>query len=387
MGNLPIKPNAVDTNSSLDKKTPLTRGLFRNTIFNIFGWIWPVGLAFFTVPYILRGLGTEAYGVFGLVSITAGYLGLLNSPMAFGNIRFMAEAYGRQDWIEFYKYVFAGLWVSLVLTGAGALVMILASGILARQVFKIPNELILDATRVFRLAAVSFFFNGITSVLQGIPSAQRKYGVLNIISVVVGTLNTIGIVVAIWLKWGLFGAVVAQLLSSLFAVFVFGILAFKLLSNSNSADIHIGPDWPTIKNLLKYSSYLFVSQVMSTIGLQLDKTLVGILFGASSVTFYTIPSKIIDQIPGLTGRFTIALYPLSAESNATGRLQELKELYVRMIRSILLLSSFIVTLIVAFSHYILALWVGNDIANKSSLLLSILALSTIWRGTGSVCYQ
>lgn len=366
---------------------PLTRGLARNTLFNLIGWILPVMLAFVSVPFILNGLGTERYGVFALVSIVAGYLGLLNGPLAFGNVRFMAEAYGRRDWLEFHKYVVAGLWMVGLLAGCGGIILFLSADFLAHSVFKIPDELEMTAATVFRIAAISFFLNGIAGALGGIPSAMRRYDAQNVISVTVGTLNTFAIVAAIWLGWGLYGAVIAQLCSSFLAVTAFAILAWWLLRSSPREKRSRTPDKVAVRRLFSYSTLLFGSQLMSTIGLQIDRTLAGVMLGASAVTFYTIPARITDQVPGLVGRLTTTLYPLSAEGVATGRILEVQKLYVRMVRLMLLVSAFIGSLVMLSAKDILTLWVGNDIAEHSWQILVLLAIGVIWRAPGTVAYQ
>ena len=386
----PVSPAEVSQGhaSLLGRDTePLTRGLARNTLFNLLGWIWPVTLAFVSVPYIVGGLGTEPYGIFAMVSIVAGYLGLLNGPLAFGNVRFMAEAYGRRDWREFHEYVVAGLWMTGALAGLGAVILFLSADFLARSVFKIPDELEVMAATVFRIAALSFFLNGIAGALGGIPSALRRYDAQNTISVFVGTFNTLAIIGAIWLGWGLRGAVMAQLFSSLLAMVAFATLAWFLLRSIPREASDSLPDPNAIRRLFSYSTLLFGSQLLSTVGLQIDRTLAGVLLGTSAVTFYTVPARITDQVPGLIGRLTITLYPLSAEGLASGRIQEVQKLYTRMVRLMLLISAFIATLVMLSAKDILTLWVGSDIAQHSWQILGFLAVGVIWRAPGTVAYQ
>jgi hypothetical protein len=42
----------------VSEDTSLTKGLARNTIFNLVGWAWPVALVILSVPYIVtKGRG------------------------------------------------------------------------------------------------------------------------------------------------------------------------------------------------------------------------------------------------------------------------------------------------------------------------------------------
>jgi len=374
-------------NSSAESTIPLTRGLARNTFFNLLGWAWPVTLSFIAVPYILSGLGTDAYGVFGIISVVAGYLGLLSGPMAMGNVRFMAEAFGRQDWDEFRRTVVAGIVIVGSLAALGAVAMFLSADLLVRSVFKIPAQLIPSAIVAFRLAAISFFLNGLTSAMNGIPAAMRRYDILNAISLSVGTLNTAGILFAIWVGSGLVGAVIAQVLSSALAVAAFGAHTWKVWRSLPCSGHTVEPDRTLIRRLVSFSALLFAGSLASTIGLRIDRTLVGILLGSSAVTYYVVPAKITDQIPGFIGRLTAALYPLSAEGLARGMSDELLRLYDRMVRISLFISGFLAAMLLVSARDVLYLWVGADIAGHSWLVLIFLAISVIWRGPGGVAYQ
>jgi O-antigen/teichoic acid export membrane protein len=132
---------------------------------------------------------------------------------------------------------------------------------------------------------------------------------------------------------------------------------------------------------------LFAGQVTGNIGLQIDRTIVGMQLGTSAVAFYTVPTKITDKMPGMMAAFSATLYPLSSEAVATGKLDELRSLYHEMVRILLWASSFAAVLLVVLSKEFLMLWMGADFMVNSWLVLSILAAGVVWRSSGSVAYQ
>lgn len=372
---------------SLPSPAPLTHRLTRNTIFNIAGWAWPICISLITVPYVVHKLGTDGYGVYALISILAGYLGLLNGPVSMGNLRFMAEAYGRSDWEEFWAALFAGTLVAGAFGALGALALVLASGFLARDVFKVPAPLAGSAVLAFRLAAASFLLNSIGASLGGVPAAMRRYGAYNLVSVGAGSLNTFGVVGALWLGLGLPGAVIAAVASSAIAAAAFAVLAYRTLHAVGATLSLHALDGRILRRLLSFSGLLFGSQIGSQIGLQIDRTLIGVLLGPTAVTYYTVPARITDQIPGFMYRFTVALYPLSAEGIAAGQLDELRRLYQNMLRLLFWASALMATEIIVLSRDFLTLWVGPSIAGQSYLIMALLAAAAVWRVPGSVAYQ
>ncbi len=111
------------------------------------------------------------------------------------------------------------------------------------------------------------------------------------------------------------------------------------------------------------------------------------LFGTSAVTFYTVPAKITDRMPSMMYLFSSALYPLSSEAVATGRLADLRTIYFDMIRILLWISALLGTLVIVLSKDILTLWIGPEFMTRSWFILVLLAAGVIWRASGSVAYQ
>ncbi len=369
------------------KINSLTQGLTRNTIFNMIGWVWPIGLSILSIPFIVKSLGNDAYGVFAIVSIVAGYLGLLNGPVAMGSVRFMAEAYAHQQWSELHEAVAAGLVINIALAALAGLTMFLAADVLARKVFAIPPALIPSSVTAFRLAAFSFFLNGVIGALQSIPIAMRRYDIRNQVGLVVGTLNTMAIILALWWGWGLLGAVLAQVLSSVLGLVLFAIVAWSLLRKYPGAKRSSLVNTSLVKRLAGFSSLLFGGNLAATIGLQIDRTLVGILLGTSAVAFYMVPTKITDRIPSMMSSFSTALYPLSSEAVAMGKIDELRHLYHEMIRIQLWASALVAALLIVLSKNFLLLWMGSEFMVNSWLVLALLGAGAVWQSSGTVAYQ
>ncbi len=369
------------------KPHPLTQGLTRNITFNLIGWAWPIALSIFSIPFIVKSLGNDAYGVFAIVSIVAGYLGLLHAPISMGNVRFMAEAYAQQEWSELRKAALAGLLIIGALSLLGGLVMFWAADWLAKDVFSIPAPLAGTAVIAFHLAALSFALNGIIGAVQSIPTAMRRYDILNKVALFVGTLNTVAIVLVLWWGWGLLGAVLAQVFSSALGLVLSTIVAWQLLYRLPGSKRPSLASAAFFRHLAGFSSLLFAGNVAATIGLQIDRTLVGILLGTSAVTYYMVPAKVTDRFPDMMTAFTTTLYPLSAEAQATGQLDELRHLYHEMIRILLWASALVASLFIVLSKDFLMLWMGPEFVTNSWLVLALLAAAVVWQSSGTVAYR
>jgi O-antigen/teichoic acid export membrane protein len=105
------------------------------------------------------------------------------------------------------------------------------------------------------------------------------------------------------------------------------------------------------------------------------------------MTYYMVPTRITDRIPGMMYVFSNTLYPLSSEAQATNRMAELRHLYHEMLRILLWLSAFAAVLLVVLSQDFLGLWIGDEFMRNSWLVLALLAAGVVWRSSGTVAFQ
>lgn len=76
-----------------------TRGslLARNTLLNFIGQVVPLLVGVVTVPFIIRGLGTERFGLLSLAWVVMGYFTIFDLGLGRATTKFVAEALGKGD--------------------------------------------------------------------------------------------------------------------------------------------------------------------------------------------------------------------------------------------------------------------------------------------------
>jgi len=384
----------VQSAETASPSTPLAKGFARNSLYNLIGWAWPIFLSIVTVPYILGHLGEEAYGIYAIVSIVAGYLAMMSTPTASGNVRFLAAAYGRGDWSGLRSQLMSGILVNAAIAGAAGALLFVVAPWLAVHIFKTPAALTDVTIAAFRIAAFSYAINGVAGALRSLPVAVRRYDLVNAVTLASGTANTLFVVTALYLGYGLLGSVAAQMLSSVVALVGFGFAIFFALrgiprvtrvTRVNEAT-HV-VDSEGAKQLVSYSGLLFVEHVLSQVGVRIDRTLIAVMLGATAVTYYTVPSRITDVVPGITGVIVTQLYPLMAEAVASRRLGEAMQLYGKVQRLALWVVCLIGALLIANAYGLLALWINPETASKSWMVLVLLVIGVIARAPASVAFQ
>jgi O-antigen/teichoic acid export membrane protein len=75
--------------------------LARNTVLSLMGQGAPLLVAMVPIPRVVRGLGTERYGIWSLAGVAIGYFGLFDLGLGRAASRFTAELLGRERVSEF----------------------------------------------------------------------------------------------------------------------------------------------------------------------------------------------------------------------------------------------------------------------------------------------
>ena len=104
------------------KKLEVNAGLLtRNWILNLLGWVVPLSVAFVAIPYVVKGLGPERFGVLSLASALLGYFGIFDLGLGRATTKTVAECLARGDLDRLPKVVWTSLWSQAFFGAVGTL--------------------------------------------------------------------------------------------------------------------------------------------------------------------------------------------------------------------------------------------------------------------------
>jgi O-antigen/teichoic acid export membrane protein len=68
------------------------RGLLaKNSVLNLLGQVLPMLVGVVTVPRIVRGLGTDGYGILSIAFMVLGYFSIFDLGLSRATVKFVAE--------------------------------------------------------------------------------------------------------------------------------------------------------------------------------------------------------------------------------------------------------------------------------------------------------
>lgn len=359
----------------------LANKTIKNALAGIIGFAWPILLALASMPYIVHKLGNDVYGVLVLVISVLGFFAFLDLGVTNASIKYISEAYVRNDNDEIGKIIGSSLLLYLVTGIGGALVIMLMTDRLVQRMLDIPAAYHADAAFAFRLAAFGFLLNMILGVFSAIPKALQRYDIATRINVTVGSLLTLSTIALLYFGWGLREVVMVNFLSSLLSLGIYMVVARTMLP---AVVIRFKIDAVTLKKLFSFGVFSLLVMLSTTILFQLDRILIGAYSGAAQVAFYAVPASIAFRIHAFVANIMGVVFPLCSELHATGQKAKLRELYLRASKYAFIIAISIATPLVVLSGQVMKYWMGDEYALKSSHVLMLLAISSFFASMSTI---
>lgn len=299
------------------------RSLFSNAAWNIVGTAVSIALAFLLAPLLIQRLGVEQWGLLLLVWSVSGVLGLSNFGMGEATLRYVARYHAEGDLggvnrvlgasLTFYLLVCLSIVTGLWILAPAVARWVIGTGLDPRA-FETP----------LRLSAVIFMAGMFANAYRAVPMALNRYDVSSVAGSGLGIFRAIGLLSLAAGGAGVTVLVAWEVLVALVSVFVYMIIARRLVPGLRL--------WPSmriasIREIIGYSMYSFLTHVFLVAYRESGKLILGSRLGPAGVAYlgtpdsvtYRIHSVVVSGVETLVPRFStrtveMATLPLLAVS-------------------------------------------------------------------------
>jgi O-antigen/teichoic acid export membrane protein len=343
----------------------------KNVLWNLAGSGLPLLAAAICIPYCVRQLGNEAFGVLTLVWALIGYFSLFD----FGVGRALTyeisklRAAGNPDAIQ--PIFTAGLLMTFLTGALGAIIMLLLAHHLAHSWLKISPSLQSDAQSAFEIAAAAVVPTSVTSGLRGAMEGMNRFLASNINRVFLGFCMFLLPAMSIWLHGPSLWKIAAYL--ALARVMVAAIGFFQLrewLHKTNTAATSI---LQRMRSLTSYGAWLIVTGIVGPLMVYGDRFFVSAAVGADHLATYSIPQEGLTRLLILPTAICSALLPLFASLGSA----DLRASYYRNYRRIGTLMLAVCAIVALVAYPGLSWWLSPSFAAKA-LPVTLLLTAGIW---------
>ena len=338
------------------------RLLARNALGNLASQATPMALAVLTMPLLVRGLGTERFGVLTLAWVLLGYFSLFDLGLGRALTKLVAEVLGRGEERDVPALVTMALALMLALGVAGALLIGLLTPWLVGTALKIPGPLRDEARWSLlsdgRRAAVPDWHLGIAGrsriVSAADPCQPRADG---------GRLRP---------------APRAARRAPLDAPPGGRARGGRrrpdhvvLPPPGDLSRCHPQPEGGSgaapalVRPLLNFGGWMTVANVVNPIMVQMDRFLIGALASSAAVAYYTTPYGLVTKYWFLSNAVLGVIFPAFATSYARDRAATAR-IFGRGVKYVFLILAALTVATVVLAPEILRLWLGDEFAAQSS---------------------
>jgi len=346
----------------------MTTKVVKGSLWTLAGQVAPLPVSLITTYFVIRMLGSEAYGVLILVGLIPTYFNFADFGMGLASTKFGSEAHaGGNPEKEAQVVRTAGLIALIAAAPISILIFVFSPTIAA--LFNVPSTLLPEASLALRFASVTFVVNFLNGIFNT-PQLTRLRMELN--TLVTSGFRIAGIItmpLVIYLGGGIIGAVTVLFITALATLLGHLWVSGRLLPQL--FDITI--DRSIIRPLLKFGGALAVSGIAATLLVNAEKGILTATVSTAALAHYSVAFTLASMMAMFTTALTHSLLPAFSQLQSEEKRTQLNGLYTRGVRLNFILLVPVTAGLLMIAKLFFTLWAGEEFGRESTLPFYLLA--------------
>ena len=349
--------------------------LLKSMIWNFLGKVLPLGIAVFTIPLIIKGLGSEKFGILTLIWAVIGYANLFDLGIGRALTQLISKKIGENDTEDLPTVIWTSVLILFFLSIIGSLVLSLGAHLIAQNLLKVSPKYLAETVSSVHLLSFCLPVFFVSGALGGILASYQKFGVANIINVPLAMFNFVAPILILPFTHRLDIVVASLVIGRLVSMVLTFFVCSKIVNNFFKIKFELN----YLKKLLKFGGWLTVSNIISPIMVNFDRFFIANILSASMVAYYTTPYEVVFRLLIIPASIVAVLFPAFSVELTTD-LARAKRMYFKGLKYIFLLLSLPALLIFFGAKIGLSLWISPEFADKSCLVAKIMAIGIVING-------
>jgi O-antigen/teichoic acid export membrane protein len=369
-------------NNLLSSPKALKGNFARNTAINFIGQFLPLLAGAALIPFILRNLGADRFGVLGIVWVVYGYFTMFDFGLGRATTKLISEWLVDHRANRIPEMTWASLVIQLALGILGCIVLIVLTPLLVGHVLKVPASLTGETKATFLVLAATLPAVLITSGLRSILEGCQRFDLSNLLRIPMNALTYVLPAVAIPLGLHLPGIMLLLAGSRIvFAVIHFFLCARVLpfLTSTPKFDSEV------LRPLLSFGGWVTLGNLINPVLVYLDRFLIGSLLSMALVGYYVAPFEGVTKLWLIPASLTTAIFP-ACSAIGLGKKNKLEKIYVRCVNYLFLVLAPICLMLFIYAKQITRLWLGPEFVVQSSAVIEILVVGVFVNSFAHIPY-
>jgi len=350
-------------------------------------------LGLLMLPFNVRHLGSEAYGLWLLIGSVVVHFSVLDLGFGGALVKFVAEYRARRD-AEALNEIASTMFVVFGALGLIAYAAVVVVAFNLGHVFRVtPEQAVLGRWLLLIIGlnvAANFPFSVYGAVINGFQRYDANSIVAIVCSVAVGVVNAL----VLSAGFGLVTLVACTTSVRIGAYFVYRLNAYRIFP-----PLRVTPALfrrSRVREATSFSVYASIIDWANRLNYQLDELVIGATMGSAPIVVWAVADRIAMATQRLTNQLNGVLFPVVVDFDITRRTERLQRLLLEGTRLSLAMVIPITVAIVMLARPLVRAWVGPkliDAVPLVQLLMLTVAIrvgnatgTTLLKGAGQVRY-
>jgi O-antigen/teichoic acid export membrane protein len=338
--------------------------LARNAIANYLGQGYTTLIGIFMLPFYLKYLGAEAFGLVGFFSMLQAWFTLMDVGLAPTLARQVAHVRGQAmpDWAQLRSLLRSIEVAFTVLALTAFTIVAFGSSWVADHWLKVQQLPIGDVAYCLVLMGGMLGLRAFASLFRGGIQGMEKMEWLNVASGVIATVRFVGAVGLLhWVTRDVRHFFQFQLGVGVLEVLLLGLHFYRELPAA-STGTEIKASWVALKKVLPFAGGLAYTTALWIVLTQADKLILSNVLSLSEYAYFALVAVVANGLFNLTGPISQAILPRMTLLFSQGKSSEAMEVYHRATQVVSAVLFPIIGFVAVFAHEILLLWTGDAAA-------------------------
>lgn len=350
---------------STEFKIPPRAGLFWGAIARWFSMGVSVLLGLIVTPIIIRILGKELYGLWGLAASFVGFYGLFDFGLRSAISRFFGNAIGAKDIEQFNKVASTG---KCLLSAVSLLIIVFALIIIepAQSILRIPGQYAGQFRWLILLSATNITLSMMMAIYGAALEASEDFLVLSFIGLGSSIVRSISGIIIVLMGKGVVGLAVVSVITTIIERSVVLWRCRKRFPQLNAA--FPGFDMKTMRDLFAFSFVAYMVSMAAVLRSQFDVMLVTRFGGLGQAGLYALSCTVFRYFSNAVLTVAGITWPRLNNLQGTGDKLRLQEFFNRASHITAACASLLTGLLVGLAPVLFRLWVGRGFEESATVM-------------------
>ncbi len=349
----------------------LSHKTIKNSIYSLIGFVWPLILAFVSVPILIKALGTSQYGFLILLNTSIGFFSLLDMGFNYSFTKKLSENYEQSAEVDELNNMFSSTYITYFALGILVFLILIFFTPVIISVFRIPQNYAGSLPWIFFILGLTFFFKMLIVPTGQIPYAIQRSDVVTKISMFNVTFTQVASIALALKGFGIFSLILVQLISAAAVYAAYHAFARRALPYLR---LRLRFSFNAFRNVIKDGVWVAIGNFIYTAIYQLDKIVLGTLSGPSAVSYYASSQMIPEKIQGTCFSLSHLFFPIFSQLQKNDS-DKVSAVFRRSIRMSILITAVLTIMVLIYGYNLIFYWLGPIFAGKTIVAVYYLAFT------------